>query len=118
MDLLSQTIRQTEYFYDSQVAVLQITHKDLDKNKLNIEDACDFLDMTLDVHSTRLCILIIQLAENQYKLSFRSKKWDVAKLAEIFGGGGHKHSSGASLVDYTKNPKSEILKAVQPLTHK
>ncbi len=116
MDLLSQIIRRTEHFYDNRVAVLQITRKELDKNKLDIEDACDFLDMTLEVRSTQLGVLIVHLSENKYKLSFRSKKWNVTKLAETFGGGGHKNSSGASLTNYTKNPKVEILKAVQPLT--
>ena len=116
MTLLSQVINQTEYFYKSQVAVLEIAKEELNKNKLDIEDACDFLDMALEVNSTQLSVLIVNLSDNKYKLSFRSKKWDVSKLAEVFNGGGHKKSSGATLINYTKNPKQEILKAIQPFT--
>ncbi|MDE0119948.1 MAG: bifunctional oligoribonuclease/PAP phosphatase NrnA [Bdellovibrionales bacterium] len=116
MNLLSQTINQTEYFYKNQVAVLEITKEKLNKNNLDVEDACDFLDMALDVNSTQLSVLIVHLSKDQYKLSFRSKKWDVSKLAEVFNGGGHKKASGANLVNYKKNPKLEILKAIQPFT--
>ncbi|MYE07688.1 MAG: bifunctional oligoribonuclease/PAP phosphatase NrnA [Oligoflexia bacterium] len=116
MTLLSQTINQTEYFYKNQVAVLEITKEELNKNNLDVGDACDFLDMTLDVNSTQLSVLIVHLSKDQYKLSFRSKKWNVSKLAEVFQGGGHKNASGATLVNYKKNPKPEILKAIQPLT--
>ena len=109
MNMLSQTIKQTEYFYQGQVAVIELTEEELSEHKLNIEDACDFLDMTLEVNSTQISVLIVNLSQNKYKLSFRSKKWDVSKIAEVFNGGGHKNSSGALLSDYTKNPKKEIL---------
>ena len=115
MALLSQVINQIEYFYKNQVAVLEITKEELSKNNMGIEDACDFLDMSLEVNSTQLSILIIHLSKDNYKISFRSKKWDVSKLAEMFDGGGHKKSSGATLLNYTKNPKEEILKAIQSL---
>ncbi len=118
MNLFSQVINRTEYFYNKQVAIIQITNKELDKNELGIEDACDFLDTSLEVSSTQLSVLIINISENKYKLSFRSKKWDVSKLAELFNGGGHKASSGASLVNYKKNPKQEILKAIQPFAQR
>ena len=116
INLFCQVMKQTEYFYQDRVAIMEIKEQELKKNKLSIEDACDFLDTTLQVRSTLLSILIVQRAKNRYKLSFRSKSRDVSKLAEIFGGGGHKTSSGASLVNYLKDPKKEILKAVAPLT--
>ena len=114
LDMMAQAIRQTKYHCHKKVAVLEINKSDLNKNNLDIEDACDVLDMNLEVSSTRLSVLIVHLYnKNEYKLSFRSKKGDISKLAEIFGGGGHKHASGATLTHYTKNPKVEILKAIQ-----
>ena len=115
MNFLSYTIKQTKYFYQSKVAVLEMSIEELNKHTLSIEDACDFLDMTLEVSSTQLSILIVHLSDNKYKLSFRSKKWDVSKLAEVFNGGGHKNSSGATLVNYKKNPREEILTTINQL---
>ena len=116
MNLLSHTIRNTEYFYQNKVAILEMSRKELNANKLDIEDACDFLDMILEVDSTQMSILIIHLSKNKYKLSFRSKKWNVSRLAEVFNGGGHTTSSGAVLTNYTKNPKAEILKTLPLFT--
>jgi phosphoesterase RecJ-like protein len=116
MHLLSEIIKETEYFHQSKVAIIEITEEELRKKNLNIEDACDFLDMTLEVHSTQLSVLIINLSDNKYKLSFRSKKWNVLKLAELFNGGGHITSSGAILKNYKQNPKPEILKAINEFT--
>lgn len=116
INLLSEIIQETEYFHQSKVAVIEITEEELRKKNLNIEDACDFLDMTLAVNSTQLSVLIINLSDNRYKLSFRSKKWNVLKLAELFNGGGHITSSGAILNNYKYNPKPEILKAINDFT--
>ena len=117
MNLLSEIIKKTEYFHQSKVAVIEITEEKLKNKNLNIEDACDFLDMALGVESTQLSVLIINLSKNKYKLSFRSKKWNVLKLAEIFNGGGHTTSSGAILNNYTNSPKEEILKAINQFTN-
>ena len=108
-NMLAQVIHQTEYYHQKKVAVLEINNLDLNKNKLTIEDACDFLDMTLQIHSIHLSILILRLSKNEYKMSFRSKKANVSQLAEMFKGGGHKHAAGANLKNYTKNPKVEVL---------
>jgi len=113
MNLLAKTIQNTEYFYKHQVALLWLTIEELNKYHLSIEDACDFLDMTLEVDSTQLAVLIVPLSKNEYKLSFRSKKIDVSKVAGVFKGGGHKFSSGASLKNYEKNLKQEILKSLE-----
>ena len=112
-DMMVQAIRQTKYYCQKKVAVLEFKKSLLNKNKLDIESACDFLDMNLEVSSTRLSVLIVHLSKNEYKISFRSKKGDVGRLAETFGGGGHKQASGATLNHYTKDPKTEILKAIQ-----
>ena len=112
INFLSRVIQKTEYFHQNKTAFIEIDREELKKDELSIEDACDFLDITLEVETTQLSILVIQLEKNKYKLSFRSKGWDVSKLAEVFGGGGHLTSSGALLTEYTKNPKEEILQAL------
>ena len=116
MNALSKVIRQTEYFCQNKVAVIEMNTEELNKSKLTIEDACDFLDMALGINSTQISVLIINLSKNEYKLSFRSKEWNVLKLAEMFNGGGHKTASGATLSNYKKNPKEEILKAINEVT--
>ena len=115
LNLLAQAIKQVEYFNNETVALLKINQDVLLNHDLNVTDACDFIEMTLKIPSIKVAALIVQLGENQYKLSFRSKFIDVSALAEDFNGGGHAHSSGALLKDYTKDIKSEILQKIQEL---
>ena len=113
--LLAAAIKQTEYFNEESIALLSI-HKDtLLSQGLNVTDACDFIEISLKVPSIKIAVLIVQLAENEYKLSFRSKLIDVSRLAEEFDGGGHTHSAGAIIKDYKKDIKLEILTKVQKL---
>ena len=44
--------------------------------------------------------MFTERTDNQIKAGFRSAgKVDVAALASVFGGGGHKNASGATLTD-------------------
>ncbi len=115
LNLLAQTIQQVEYFNKESIAILKINQDILLSHDLYVTDACDFIEMTLKIPSIKVAALIVQLAENQYKLSFRSKFIDVSGLAENFNGGGHAHSSGALLQNYTKDIKLEILQKIQEL---
>ncbi len=47
------------------------------------------------INNVDFSLLIVKRADNTIKLSFRSRKMDVSKIAEIFGGGGHKLAAGA-----------------------
>ena len=113
MAMLSKAIHKIEYLYKDQVAILEVNQQELSDQKLDMSDACDFIDIALGIVSIKLAVLIMSMPNNTYKLSFRSKKWDVAQLAEHFNGGGHKNSSGATLTSCTTNPKPDILKAIK-----
>ena len=45
------------------------------------------------------------------KVSFRSRRIDVAKLAEQFGGGGHRAASGATLPGPLAESRERVLAA-------
>jgi phosphoesterase RecJ-like protein len=47
------------------------------------------------------------------KISFRSRLTDVAKVAEQFGGGGHRLASGAIIHAPLEEAKSRVLAAVK-----
>ena len=113
MTMLSKAINKIEYLYKDQVAVLEISHQEMSEQNLDMSDACDFIDIALGIVSIKLAVLIMCMPNNTYKLSFRSKNLDVSQLAEHFNGGGHKNSSGATLVNCTTNPKSDILNAIK-----
>jgi phosphoesterase RecJ-like protein len=46
------------------------------------------------------------------KVSFRSHGYDVARVAEQFGGGGHRQAAGATLQGTLEDARQRVLKAI------
>ncbi len=60
-------------------------------------DTEDLINDPRSLAGTVIALLFIEQPDGQIKISFRSKEpVDVAKLAEQFGGGGHKRAAGAT----------------------
>src|SRR5205823_6975868 len=58
----------------------------------------DVVNYTRSVANCEIGVILIEQAEGGVKVSFRSREAvDVAKLAERFGGGGHRLAAGATL---------------------
>lgn len=96
MAFLAKALGQIEYFCHGRLAVLRLRDADLLAHNLEPDEARDVIDMVMNIESLEAAVIFREDAENEYKLSFRSKdKIEVASVAESFGGGGHPHSSGA-----------------------
>jgi phosphoesterase RecJ-like protein len=61
-------------------------------------DTEDIINLTLTVAGTEVAVIFVEQSDGRFKLSFRSRSTvDCSKLAEVFGGGGHKAAAGASV---------------------
>jgi phosphoesterase RecJ-like protein len=65
-------------------------------NRINeVEDTDAVLDMALSVQGVEVAVLIAPIRGGKSKVSLRSKQFfDVRKIAESFGGGGHPKAAG------------------------
>ena len=61
------------------------------------EDISDIVDIPRSVMGVDLAFSVTEMKDGAYKVSFRSAGCDVAKLAEIFAGGGHSRAAGCTL---------------------
>src|SRR5262249_1404351 len=57
-------------------------------------------------------LLFIEQANGGVKVSFRSRRADVARVAEQFGGGGHRVASGATVPGPMDAARERVLRAV------
>ncbi len=71
-----------------------ITQQDLKKQKLKLNSLIGFNNFLSQIAGIDLTLLFYQTESGQTKVSLRSKKTDVNKLAAKFGGGGHKNAAG------------------------
>ncbi len=70
----------------------------LERHSLDPDDLEGIVELPRSIRGVRLALLFRPLANGRIKVSFRSVgDVDVARLAETFGGGGHRKAAGASL---------------------
>ena len=66
----------------------------------------------MDLGTTEIGICMTEQG-NQYKVSLRSKGFDVAAVAAQFGGGGHTAAAGCIVKDSYENAVERLLGAVR-----
>lgn len=76
-------------------------------------DTEDLINYPRGVEGVDLALVFIEQPDGGTKVSFRSRAADVSKLAERFGGGGHKLASGARVPRPLAEAREDVLKAAE-----
>jgi len=103
---LGDFLQNLDITLDGKLALSTITLEMLRKYNLDSDETDSIINYGRDIKGVEVAITLKEVNENIIKASFRSKaNVDVNKLAQIFGGGGHKKASGATIegsMDYVK----------------
>ena len=67
----------------------------------------------MDIRTTRIAICLTEQTRPQYKVSFRSKGYDVAAAAAAFGGGGHTVAAGCIVSGHYEDVIDKLLRSVR-----
>jgi phosphoesterase RecJ-like protein len=85
----------------------------LDRYQVTEADMDGFIDYPRSLDRAELVLFFIE-KEGQVRVSFRSKgSLDVNKLANSFGGGGHKNAAGATLAGGLDEAKEQVIAAAR-----
>jgi phosphoesterase RecJ-like protein len=77
-------------------------------------DTEDVINMALAVKGTEVAVILVDQSGGGFKISFRSRSAvDCSKLAEQYGGGGHKAAAGAFLPGSLAEVQPVVLDAVR-----
>jgi bifunctional oligoribonuclease and PAP phosphatase NrnA len=77
-------------------------------------DTEDIINLTLNVAGTQMAVILVEQPTGDAKVSFRSRCGvDCSKLAEQFGGGGHKAAAGAFVKGPFEQAQAKVLDAVR-----
>ncbi len=111
--LIGRTLRQTEAHFAGRVMFTRIMQDDLRQAGALPSDTEDIVNMTLQVRGSMVAVLVSELTDGTFKISFRSRcDVDCSRLAARFGGGGHKKAAGASSVLPFDETKAALLAAI------
>ena len=112
IELLSQVLATARRDESGHVAWMRQTMEMQERTSASDEDADGFVNYPLAVGEVEATALFKESSPGVYRTSLRSKgDVNVAKIAELFGGGGHRNAAGCTL----RGDWDEIERQVVPL---
>lgn len=109
--MLCRILETLTFTANGKVACVEISPELYDHNV----ETDVFISYPRYIEGVEIALLFKQTEENLTRVSFRSKKQDVARIALSFGGGGHPRASGCSIHAPLKEAKAIVLQAVEAL---
>jgi phosphoesterase RecJ-like protein len=98
------------------VAVITMFKKHLDELNLKEIETEDITTLTRSIKGVKMVLFFKQMAEDTFRVSLRSKgSANAAKIAEHFGGGGHRHAAGFTVKGKHEKLIQDIPKKVREL---
>lgn len=111
-DLLVMTLNNLEI--KSDIAIMHITKNMFEKTGAKPEDTENFLNFPRMIKSVKVAALFRDMGNGFWKASLRSKgDVNVAKIAELYGGGGHYNAAGFRTRGGLKSAKEKLLLAMK-----
>jgi phosphoesterase RecJ-like protein len=99
--------------HGGQVAYTELHRGDYEATGATPQDSEDLVNYTRSVQGVEVGLFFAEQPRGGIKVSFRSRGGvDVARVAETFGGGGHRQASGAVLQTSLAEARARVLQAV------
>jgi phosphoesterase RecJ-like protein len=108
--LMGLVLERLQVVADGRVVCSEIRRTDYAATGAIPQDTEDLVNLLRGLAG--LEVLFMEQPEGGIKVSFRSDRADVGKVAESFGGGGHRLASGAVLQGNLEDAKKRVLDAV------
>jgi phosphoesterase RecJ-like protein len=114
LKMMGETLTSLKTDLDGRIAYAAVTREDFERTGAIPPDTEDLVDFTVSIRGVEVGVLFIEQARGGIKMSIRSRNGlDCSKLAGLFGGGGHKAASGATLADPLDEAVPRVLQAIR-----
>lgn len=114
MRLLGKMVERIDMRLAGKLAVSYLTLKDIQAAEAHPMDTEDFINTLMSIKGVETALLIIEQKGGGTKASFRSRgPLNCSKLAELFGGGGHKPAAGATTTLSVDQAREKIVAATE-----
>jgi len=112
VELLKTALNNLTYICDKKVAITYLTDRDFKRTDTINSETFGIVDMCTNIENIEIGILISEKSRNLYSCSLRGRNRNVALVAEVFGGGGHKLAAGCNIFGSYKSVISKLEKAI------
>ena len=112
--LRSRILDRLTLVRDGRLAYTWVMNADFKETGAQRTDTEDAVNQGLRIKGTRASFIMVEQPDGRFKVSFRSRDGvDVSKVAEQFGGGGHKAAAGAFAAGPFDSAETALLDAMQ-----
>ncbi len=116
LKLLSMVLSSLEVHGDGRIAVLVVTGEMLGRAGASLKDTEGFVDYAASIDDVELSALLREIGPREIRISLRScNSFNVASLAEKFGGGGHRKAAGLTVHRPLEEAKAVIIGGLERL---
>lgn len=109
LKLLAECVKRLKRYEQGQVAVVHVTRTLTRQSGLKDPDTQEILDVVRTLKGVKVTLLLKEKNKNEIKISLRSRTVDVNRVAEQFGGGGHRAAAGCTLKGKSLTEAQSIL---------
>ncbi len=112
--LRGRILSRTQSDLDGQLVHTFVRKEDFAETGALPSDTEDAINMTLAIAGTKVALIMVEQLKGGFKISFRSRcAVDCNRLANQFGGGGHKAAAGAFIEGDFEDAQRKILGATK-----
>jgi phosphoesterase RecJ-like protein len=106
-------VLNTLYLKDN-IAITSVTRKMLEDTGTTPDDMESFVSTPKVIQSVKVAALLRETGEREYKVSLRSRDGiNVARIAEAYGGGGHRNAAGCTVRAGLETAKAELIEKIK-----
>lgn len=111
--LYGEVLAKAKFYPKTGLAYSTVTNEDFLLNNIDMGETEHFIDALRAIKGVRIAAIFKEVSPNETKVSLRSTDhYNVAKIAEIFGGGGHAAASGYSSRKPIKDAVNDLVRVV------
>ncbi len=119
IELMRQVLATVKRNKSGEVSWLRQTIEMVETSKAVEGDNAGFVNIPLMAKEVEAVVYMREVQPNAFRVSFRSKgDINVAKVAESFGGGGHKNAAGCKVVGNWDDRENELVDAITEAVEK
>ncbi|UCF04815.1 MAG: bifunctional oligoribonuclease/PAP phosphatase NrnA [bacterium] len=119
LKLLALALDSLRIHSGGRIATMEISMDMLARSGGFLRDTEGFIDYAGAIDHVELCALFREITPDQVRVSLRSRNdYDVAELAEQYGGGGHRNAAGLVMNIDLEAAKSRIIQDLEKLTER
>ena len=112
--LMTRMLNSLELHLDNRYAAMVITQQDFKQSGATYKDTEDLINECNRITTVKVSALFVELKDARIRCSLRSKGTvDICRIAQKFGGGGHKMAAGTYLPGPIENAKQVILEHME-----